>query len=176
MDADQISATGFFMARKNIPSNNYWGIVSFNYDNESAVQWGISQDSVPFYGSVTKREKRNSTWGPWEWEIAPMDLNTEYRTTERYLRKPVYTMAFSFGALPNASDKGVAMPGTDGTCKIIEIHGYASNEMSLPGVSGVSEALQVTLTGIGNTAYIKTGADRSSATATIVAKYIKTTD
>lgn len=176
MDADQISATGFFMARKNVPSNNYWGIVSFNYDNESAVQWGISQDSMPFYGSVTKREKHNSTWGPWEWEIAPMDLNTEYRTTERYLRKPVYTMAFSFGALPNASDKGVAMPGTDGTCKIIEIHGYASNEMSLPGVSGVSEALQVTLTGIGNTAYIKTGADRSSATATIVAKYIKTTD
>lgn len=111
-----------------------------------------------------------------EYQNPPMELGVEYKTMERYLGKPVYTMAFSFGALPNTSDKGVAMPGTDGTCKIIEIHGYASNEMSLPGVSGVSEALQVTLTGIGNTAYIKTGADRSSATATIVAKYIKTTD
>lgn len=113
---------------------------------------------------------------PWEWVAPPMTLGQEYRTTEHYMDKPVYTMAFSFGALPNASDKGVVMPGTDGTCKIIEIHGYASNEMSLPGVSGVSEALQVTLTGLGNTAYVKTGADRSSATATIVAKYIKTTD
>lgn len=111
-----------------------------------------------------------------EYQNPPMELGVEYKTMERYLGKPVYTMAFSFGALPNTSDKEVAMPGTDGTCKIIEIHGYASNEMSLPGVSGVSEALQVTLTGIGNTAYIKTGADRSSATATIVAKYIKTTD
>lgn len=111
-----------------------------------------------------------------EYQNPPMLLGVEYKTTERYLGKPVYTMAFSFGTLPNASDKAVAMPGTDGTCKIIEIHGYASNEMTLPGVSGVSEALQVTLTGIGNTAYVKTGADRSSATATIVAKYIKTTD
>ena len=76
-----------------------------------------------------------------EYQNPPMKLGVEYKTMERYLGKPVYTMAFSFGALPNTSDKGVAMPGTDGTCKIIEIHGYASNEMSLPGVSGVSEAL-----------------------------------
>lgn len=120
--------------------------------------------------------QRLRTIAPWEWVNPPMILGTEYRTTERYLGKPVYTMAFSFGALPNASDKDVAMPGTDGTCKIIEIHGYASNEMTLPGVSGVSESLQVTLTGIGNKAYIKTGTDRSNATATIVAKYTKTTD
>ena len=105
-----------------------------------------------------------------------MELGVEYRTTERYLGKPVYTMAFPFGALPNASDKVVAMPGTDSTCKIIEIHGYASNEMTLPGVSGTSTGSQVTLTGVGNRAYVITGSDRSSATATIVAKYIKTTD
>ena len=110
------------------------------------------------------------------WDHPPMELGVEYRTTERYLGKPMYTMAFSFGALPNASDKVVAMPGTDSTCKIIEIHGYASNEMTLPGVSGTSTGSQVTLTGVGNRAYVITGSDRSSATATIVAKYIKTTD
>lgn len=111
-----------------------------------------------------------------EWVNPPLALGVEYRTTERYLGKPVYTMAFSFGALPNASDKVVAMPGTDSTCKIIEIHGYASNEMTLPGVSGTSTGSQVTLTGVGNRAYVITGSDRSSATATIVVKYIKTTD
>ena len=111
-----------------------------------------------------------------EYQNPPMELGVEYKTMERYLGKPVYTMAFSFGALPNASDKEVAMPGTDGTCKIIVIHGFIPNGMSLPGDSGSSEALRITLTGIGNKAYIKTGADRSSTTATIVAKYIKTTD
>lgn len=117
-----------------------------------------------------------SGWKPWECVNPLLNLGGEYRTTERYLGKPVYTMAFSFGALPNASDKVVAMPGTDSTCKIIEIHGYASNEMTLPGVSGTSTGSQVTLTGVGNRAYVITGSDRSSATATIVAKYIKTTD
>ena len=149
--------------------------------NKPNITQIASQDTGDFtpHALIAVRKSTDSgdgMWGPWEWVNPPMELGTEYRTTERYMRKPVYIMAFSFGALPNASDKAVAMPGTDGTCKIIEIHGYASNEMTLPGVSGVSEALQVTLTGIGNTAYVKTGADRSSATATIVAKYFKTTD
>lgn len=126
--------------------------------------------------SAQREMPANGTWGEWEWVNPPMSPGVEYRTTERYLGKPVYTMAFSFGALPNASDKVVAMPGTDTTCKIIEIHGYASNEMTLPGVSGTSTGSQVTLTGVGNRAYVITGSDRSSATATIVAKYIKTTD
>lgn len=127
-------------------------------------------------GTAITRCKNAGTWGPWEWCNPLLALGVEYRTTERYLGKPVYTMAFPFGALPNASDKVVAMPGTDSTCKIIEIHGYASNEMTLPGVSGTSTGSQVTLTGVGNRAYVITGSDRSSATATIVAKYIKTTD
>lgn len=31
---------------------------------------------------------------PWEWVNPPMILGTEYRTTERYLGKPVYTQVF----------------------------------------------------------------------------------
>lgn len=127
-------------------------------------------------GTAITRCKNAGTWGPWEWVNPPLALGVEYRTTERYLGKPVYTMAFSFGALPNSSDKVVEMPGTDSTCKIVEIHGYASNDMTLPGVSGTSTDTQITLTGIGNRAYVITKGDRSSATATIVTKYIKTTD
>ena len=37
--------------------------------------------------------KENDFWGPWEYESGtPMYLSVEYRTTERYLGKPVYTI------------------------------------------------------------------------------------
>ena len=171
-DANLITATGFYRAFRNLPYGGWNYVTHLQYGTTNALQFSAYASGETY----ALREKIQNVWGDWDYINPAMRAGFEYRTTERYLGKPVYTMAFSFGALPNASDKAVAMPGTDGTCKIIEIHGYASNEMSLPGVSGLSEALQVTLTGIGNKAYIKTGADRSSATATIVAKYIKSTD
>lgn len=171
-DANLITATGFYRAFRNLPYGGWNYVTHLQYGTTNALQFSAYASGETY----ALREKIQNVWGDWDYINPAMRAGFEYRTTERYLGKPVYTMAFSFGALPNASDKEVAMPGTDGTCKIIEIHGYASNEMSLPGVSGLSEALQVTLTGIGNKAYIKTGADRSSATATIVAKYIKSTD
>ncbi len=131
---------------------------------------------VAFGISCMRVQTAEGEWQPWEWVNPPMTLGVEYRTTERYLGKPVYTMAFQFGALPNSSGKVVAMPGTDNTCKIFEIHGYASNGMTLPGVSGTETGAQVTLTGLSNSAYIITEIDSSSATAVIVAKYFKTTD
>ncbi len=41
----------------------------------------------------------NDFWGPWEWINPPMDLGTEYRTTERYLGKPVYVKLVDCGEL-----------------------------------------------------------------------------
>ena len=179
MDADQISATGFFMARKNIPSNNYWGIVSFNYDNESAVQWGISQDSVPFYGSVTKREKRNSTWGPWEWEIAPMDLNTEYRTTERYMRKPVYVKMVNLGEGTNGKTVNV------GTMEMIHVEcraTYSGWSLPMPELPFGSTDRSLEHTNAqafysnANTVTIIKGSTCPAFTATAKVYYIKSTD
>lgn len=49
----------------------------------------------------------SETWGAWEFVKVPMDLGVEYRTTERYLGKPVYTKLVDCGALPNATRKTV---------------------------------------------------------------------
>ena len=38
-------------------------------------------------------------WQPWEWVNPPMILGTEYRTTERYLGRPVYTQIVQFDNL-----------------------------------------------------------------------------
>lgn len=181
MDADQISATGFFVADKNTPNGNNWGIVSFNYDNESATQWGIPQNNKAFYGSVTKREKRNSAWGPWEWENPPMDLNTEYRTTERYMRKPVYAKLVNCEALPNAGYKTVSV-GVSGLEKVIDVSGCAIDARngdfySIPATNFSSSVHNVGLyvTGIQAIA-ISTQSDRSSYNAYVKVKYTKTTD
>ena len=40
-----------------------------------------------------------STWTEWEYENPPMELGVEYRTTERYLSKPVYTQIVQFDNL-----------------------------------------------------------------------------
>lgn len=46
---------------------------------------------------IMRRVKNNGVWGEWEWENPPMVLGVEYRTTERYNNKPVYTKLLNFG-------------------------------------------------------------------------------
>lgn len=40
------------------------------------------------------RQNYVGTWQPWEYVNPPMELGIEYRTTERYLGKTVYTQVF----------------------------------------------------------------------------------
>lgn len=42
-----------------------------------------------------------TTWSEWEYLNPPMELGVEYRTTERYLGKPVYTKAVDCGYMTN---------------------------------------------------------------------------
>lgn len=59
--------------------------------------------SLYFYvsGKVHKMERVyfNGTWYPWEWVNPPMASGVEYRTTERYQGKPVYTQEIYIGAI-----------------------------------------------------------------------------
>ena len=41
----------------------------------------------------------------WEWINPPMQLGVEYRTTERYLGRPVYCKTVDFGAVPPVNTK-----------------------------------------------------------------------
>ena len=51
------------------------------------------------FNCVLRRCRINGEWKPWEWVNPPMMLNTEYRTTERYLGKPVYVKLLDCGLL-----------------------------------------------------------------------------
>lgn len=56
---------------------------------------------------VARRMIYGSKIGTWEYVNPPMYLGIEYRTTERYLGKPVYVKTVNFGAFPNNTIKSV---------------------------------------------------------------------
>lgn len=58
-------------------------------------------DSYP--GCVAQRKMIDGAFKPWEWVNPPMMLGVEYRTTERYFGKPVYTQVISIGAIGSGS-------------------------------------------------------------------------
>lgn len=62
-----------------------------------------SQETMSAYASekdsIRRRVFNNGAWGPWDWVNPPMLLDVEYRTTERYLGKPVYTIIHQFDDL-----------------------------------------------------------------------------
>lgn len=45
---------------------------------------------------IALKQKTDGVWYPWEYLNPPMELGEEYRTTERYLGRPVYKKLLSF--------------------------------------------------------------------------------
>ena len=141
-----------------------------------------AQDAYGYGGGahgdvMLHRGRSGNTWLPWEWVNPPMQLGVEYRTTERYLGKPVYTKMIDFGAMPNSALKTITFG--DDTIKMVSAYGITQYGFIIPGATGdsgyPSQELQI-LTSDGGTVGIITHVDRSTQTAKIVAKYYKTTD
>ena len=69
----------------------------------------LIHQSLYFYvpGKVHKMERVhfNGTWYPWEWVNPPMDVDIEYRTTERHLGNPVYKKMDSDGVIWWSTDQ-----------------------------------------------------------------------
>ena len=124
-------------------------------------------------GDRVRKILRAGVWQPWEHFDPPLMIGPEYRTTERYLGKPVYVKMVDFGALPNASYKFV---GIENGASIIRVSALASNGKTLPGSIGASQREQVLCMGSSNSVEIITYADASSLTATVTAWYTKATD
>lgn len=126
------------------------------------------------FNCVLSRCRINGEWKPWEWVNPPMLLGVEYRTTERYLGKPVYTKTIDCGAGPNKTDKyvyfGSTTPNID---RVISIEGSNSDGGAFPyerknDSDYLSSAKDYIL--------IESTYDRSNVTIYATIKYTKTTD
>lgn len=104
-----------------------------------------------------------------EWVNPPLALGVEYRTTERYLGKPVYVKAVNFGSGPNAATKTVAH-GVGNIDKTIRVWGNIDN-YNLIGFSGVSSVFVGT-----SEIAINTSENLSARNIVVCMAYTKTTD
>ena len=80
----------------------------------SASLIGLSPDPRGTTNGLWRMLKDNGKWQPVEWINPPMELGTEYRTTERYLGKPVYCKLIDCGAVPDVNTNktiGFSCPG-----------------------------------------------------------------
>lgn len=72
-------------------------------------------------------------WSPWEYVNPPMKLGVEYRTTERYLGKPVYVRTVqAFSSLTGSDVPDVCEVPVDNADKCISCTGETSANWSLP--------------------------------------------
>lgn len=87
-------------------------------------------DAVSFNGFHIRKRKFNGTWLPWEYINPPMTLGVEYRTTERWQYKTVYTKLVNFGKIPINTRASVAH-GAQST-RMLRCHGVSNTGDSLP--------------------------------------------
>lgn len=126
-----------------------------------------------------------TTWSEWEYVNPPMDLGVEYRTTERYISKPVYVKNVDTGALPNATYKEISasFPNAD---RVLSIYGSAYQDsghlIPLPCLRygsdsyNTTNAVQVTVNTT-TSITISTAIDMSSfSKSSVCVKYTKSTD
>lgn len=181
-DADTITESCFFFTKNNTPTNDWsYGIcISRSQNIKIQIMWS-EQGSGPweYDGCYAERIMKAGIWGPWEWVNPPMLLGVEYRTTERYLGKPVYCKLVDCGAVVEGKvvDLGLNKPAA-----IISVDAIVNNAPS-PAFYEASG-----LGAYGNSYYVdyynatpKTGSitfhiGSGQPQGYVKVKYIKTTD
>lgn len=171
-DANLITATGFYRAVKNVLYGGWHYIIHLNYDSATALQLA-AYVSGEVYGA---REKRLNVWGDWEHTNPPMELGIEYRTTERYLGKPVYVKLFDCGTIPaQGTHKDLVFsPDAD---SIVSVTAYSPRRgTTLPYYDANGVRYAITGTG-GNSVMIWNYSESLTDTNVhALIKYAKTTD
>ena len=182
---------GWYICNVNTPTGAWWYVfTAANYSNAVIVQkaWYYNYGKViecMRLGWLDVSVDRGGGWQPWEYVNPPLQLGTEYRTTERYLGKPVYVKTVDTGALPNATYKEISASFPNAN-RFLAIYGsaYKDNAHLIPlpclkyGLDAYStdHAVQVT---VNNTTSItiSTKRDMSSfTTSSVCVKYTKSTD
>lgn len=151
---------------------------------------GIGFESTDYPGCYYRTVDGVTEWFNPPMVLGGMDENgnpiNEYRTTERYLGKPVYAMAVDFGNLPNATYKEITVSGVSYPDKVVSVFGYTSDSKTIPtfsygwsSISTISDAISLDANAYPNSGLkinVTTQRNRSSATAVIIVKYTKSTD
>ena len=125
---------------------------------------------APFM-AMRKSSDSGATWSEWEYVNPPMILGVEYRTTERFMGKPVYVKLVDFGAGANNTEKSVEHGASNAI--VIDYGGYAKSgngELSVPWKT------HSTLSASDTVIVMTSNANYSGYRVYVWIKYYKTTD
>ena len=144
----------------------------------SASLIGISPEPRGTTNGLWRMLKDNGVWRPVEWSNPPMELGVEYRTTERYLGKPVYVKTVDCGT-PQTNTTWATPHGISGVKNFISATAqsgvYIANGIfkGSEGLGGDSVTIATDPTNIHISTY---GYWTTSEHAIALLKYTKTTD
>lgn len=102
-----------------------------------------------------------SGWKPWECVNPPLALGVEYRTTERYLGKPVYCKLVNCGEITagtNTIAHNIASVGQMVGCEIIDVSGYVAGQPSTLFATANKSSIYIEATGsqyVGRKIYVR---------------------
>ena len=172
-DLNNITQNGWYYWHANMPVNS--GTV-YSCMHVSSANGFIVQHIFAFSSRVEYiRISDGSEWSM-EWVNPPMTVGVEYRTTERYQGKAVYTQLFEFGALPNKTDKSCTLPTATKATDMVRYEGkmkYGDRRYDLRGVNGIAIAFLNCSPTSNAYFWITTNEDMSAYTATIQVWYTR---
>ena len=107
-------------------STHRWYATIFRWSENTAT---VTAASAASHGSKVMKIKVDGVWKAWEWENPPLLEGVEYRTTERYLNKPIYTTIVNCGEAAN--DMAVDITSIGATA-IVRYAGMLADATPLP--------------------------------------------
>ena len=151
-------------------SHGWFGILSKSSDNNGSIKaW-----SANLTGSLIFKVKFSGAWKPLEWQNPPMDVDVEYRTTERYQGKPVYVKCISVGVLPSNAQSKTAHGITDSK-NFVALWGH-SGRYYFPTQWNADSIGTINIYATSTNVFVKTTAAWDNYVAYVTIKYTKTTD
>ena len=170
-DWNKISGSGYYIGSVNAPDGAWW-IGQHIESSEGIIQF--ARRNTPAVYCV--RSKVNGEWQPWEYINPPMELGVEYRTTERYLGKPVYARVVDVGNVAAGASATVSFDGgtRESDC-IVSANLFVSgnNQYESTTTASIVEARGV---GIGTVTVKNHTSSYAMNYVLVFIKYTKTTD
>jgi hypothetical protein len=147
-DIDKIWNNGWYTWTTRVPQNApsvASGVTTYGYLFVNGITQSIASVHAGVNNVILTRSKIGGDIGAWEWVNPPMQLGVEYRTTERYMGKPVYVKLVDCGNLPNSSTKGITV-ATSKKAIVTEIKGLCIKSFTegidyydIYGIDGISK-------------------------------------
>ena len=178
LDVDSATLIGWYYVNADSANNpiSIGGVLRVESANgNNILQTLTSATYSAKYGVKLQRVCVQGTWGEWEWITPPMVTGVEYRTTEQYLGKAVYTKVVEFGALPNKDVKSVTFCGSTATA-ISVVLVLSSGRVIMGGYGqdrSVSSTYGIFVSTTNFKVTVDTESDFSSLTAYAIVKYVK---